>query len=170
MSSWRQCFCENAFVVQCTMKQFPHWGSKTSWKISQWTSPYWLHHSSTTIQQLFSWTLRELSLLVCSWTVVRCSGCCHKVSLISYGHSGLRELTNVPHPRSCGLGKVCLHILPETSGSCSLRITFLFNSTVWQFKPVQTGSVKTLWWTKNWTQTAVQGGSVWWFGTDPGQH
>ena len=138
MSSWRQCFCENAFVVQCTTEA-KHHGMSVNFDC------HWLHHSSTTIQQLFSWTLRELSLLVCSWTVVRCSGCCHKVSLISYGHSGLRELTNVPHPRSCGLGKVCLHILPETSGSCSLRITFLFNSTVWQFKPVQTGSVKTLW-------------------------
>ncbi len=40
MPSQRQCQCENTFMVQCTMKQFPHWGSKTSWKISQQTSPF----------------------------------------------------------------------------------------------------------------------------------
>ena len=53
------------------------------------------------------------------------------------GHSGLRELTNVPYPRSCGLGKVCLHILlaSETSDSCSLTlrdsITPIFYSILW---------------------------------------
>ena len=30
MPSQRQYQCENAFMVQCTTKWFPHWGSKTS--------------------------------------------------------------------------------------------------------------------------------------------
>ena len=44
----------------------------------------------------------------------------HLTPVIWNGHSGLRELTNVPDPRSCGLGKVHLHILPKTSGFCWL--------------------------------------------------
>src|SRR5258708_37663936 len=64
-------------MVQCTTEA-KHHGMSVNFDC------HWLHHSSTTVQQLFSWTLRELSLLVCSWTVVRCSGCCRKVGLISY--------------------------------------------------------------------------------------